>query len=590
MKISANGTFSNNFSIGDGLSSNKYIYANTNATNKPGIRYSVADGYFQKSDDGTIWQKIIGTNDLANTTIRYVVGITNSYETASTAFTNPINTVTQYNVYNSIRRADGYAYISNTNFGITSLNNVYRFVGYPDSILSLTDDTLVFAEDDSTDNYNSIKYTLDGYYGTLSFEYRSTTGAVCTSIVVTSNSQYVVQANVVNTSYKTADWWNGKACSEWYLTKARISESIAAGGGPGQVCSYVPGITAVLSAYVGGVLASNNRIYLIPVEQAIQANWHYIDANTGIGAAYAHGITAVVSAYIGGVLAPNDRIYMIPRMQSNQANWHYINTKTGVATAYAHGATVAASAYYGGVLSSNNKIYMAPFGQATQANWHYINATTGVVTAYSNNSGVTPVNNAYVGAVLSPSGRIYFIPFAQCTQSNWHYIDTNGSVVAYPNNSGVTPVSTGYFGASLSPDGKIYLNPYAQSNQAQWHYIDTNTNTVVAYTNNSGVTPVANAYAGSVYAPNGKIYFIPETCANQTQWHYIDTITGNVVAYTHGVTALVSAYLGGILAPNGRIYMVPQTQADQTTWHYIDTQCNLPLNKNICTNPMFNKF
>ena len=578
-------TLTNTFTIGDGLSSNKTIYANTATTLKPGIRYNTLDGYFQKSNDGYNWDRLLTTADITPTTISYTIVNPNVYENATTTITATNNTSVQYQVYSSIRRGtDGYSHISVCNFGITALSGVYRFVSYDSNTSFLTaEQTCMFYESDDVNN--TLKFTLSG--ATLTFSYKATVaGSTCVSYVTTTN---FVQPTITNiTKFRSADWWNGKTCSEWYLTQLQLLESQAMGGGPGQVCSYVHGATSV-NAF-SGTLSSNNRIYMAPASN--QANWHYIDTNTGAVVAYAHGATVVAAGtYNGGVLAPNGRIYWVPRAQANQANWHYINTNTGAVTAYAHnlgGDTPVANAYIGGVLSPDGRIYLIPYTQSDQTKWHYINSSAATVTAYSH--GATVVATAYYGGALSSNGRIYMAPYSQSNQANWHYINTDtGAVISYANNSGVTPVNGAYLGA-VSANNKIYFIPYSQSNQANWHYIDTITGNVVTYANASGVTPVSGAYIGGVYSPNCRIYLIPYAQSNQATWHYIDTNTNTVVAYTHGITALTNGYIGGTLSHKGIIYMIPSAQAAQTNWHYIDTQSELPLNKNVCLNPMFNKY
>ena len=86
----------------------------------------------------------------------------------------------------------------------------------------------------------------------------------------------------------------------------------------------------VNNAYQGGILAPNGRIYMAPLSQATQSTWHYIDTNTTqptvVG--YTHGMSGLnVFAYLGGILAPNGRIYLIPYGQGNNSNWHYIDTQ-----------------------------------------------------------------------------------------------------------------------------------------------------------------------------------------------------------------------------------------------------------------------
>jgi hypothetical protein len=335
-----------------------------------------------------------------------------------------------------------------------------------------------------------------------------------------------------------------------------------------SVVAYAHGATAVTGAYAGGVYSpTQNRIYLVPRDQASQTNWHYIDCATGNVVAYAHGITAVAGAYIGGAYSPiQNRIYFVPFAQANQTNWHYLDCATGSVVAYAHGATAVANAYIGGVYSpTQNRIYFVPFAQANQTNWHYLDCATGSVVAYAH--GATTVANAYIGGVYSPTqNRIYLVPYAQANQTNWHYIDcATGNVVAYAH--GITALASGCVGGAYSPtQNRIYLVPYAQANQTNWHYIDCATGNVVAYAH--GITAVANAYIGGVYSPTqNRVYFVPYAQSNQTNWHYIDCATGAVVSYAHGATAVASAYYGGVYSPTqNRIYLVPR---DQANWHYI---------------------
>ena len=170
------------------------------------------------------------------------------------------------------------------------------------------------------------------------------------------------------------DWTAGGTVTGWALqTKPYIDKRVGMGGTAAQVVAYTHGATVVASAYFGGVLSPNGRIYLCPYLQATAVVWHYIDTATGSVVAYTHGATVVASAYVGGVLSPNGRVYLCPTSQATAAVWHYIDTATGSVVAYTHGATVVASAYFGGVLSPNGRVYLCPTGQATAAVWHYIN-------------------------------------------------------------------------------------------------------------------------------------------------------------------------------------------------------------------------
>ena len=363
-----------------------------------------------------------------------------------------------------------------------------------------------------------------------------------------------------------------------------------------SVNTYAHGITAVTSGYVGGIYSPiQNRIYLAPVGQGNQTNWHYINCDTGAIVAYANGITAQASAYYGGVYSPiQNRIYLCPTAQSNYTNWHYIDGYTGTVVAYASGATVLTNGYYGGAYSpTQNRIYFSPNNQSDQTNWHYVDCSTGNIVAYANNSGVTPVTSGYYGAVYSPTqNRIYLIPNGQANQSNWHYINCNtGNVVAYA--WGGSALQYAYEGGAYSPiQNRIYLAPRLQSDQNNWHYIDCNTGNVVAYTNPYTATIVSGAYIGAVYSPtSNRIYFIPWAQANQSTWHYIDCNTGNVVAYTNNITAVAGGYVGGTYSPTqNRIYLIPYNQSNQSNWHYIQESSYAEIAPSLMASGIFNKF
>jgi hypothetical protein len=139
------------------------------------------------------------------------------------------------------------------------------------------------------------------------------------------------------------DWTVDTHLNYWTtVTQPHLLAKQALGTLPQSVYSY-DGYGAdapVAYAYVGGVLAPNGRVWLVPYGQATSAKWHYIDTATGTVVAYAHGLgadTPVANAYYGGVLAPNGRVYLVPLEQSAQTKWHYIDTSTGSVVAYAHG-------------------------------------------------------------------------------------------------------------------------------------------------------------------------------------------------------------------------------------------------------------
>lgn len=194
----------------------------------------------------------------------------------------------------------------------------------------------------------------------------------------------------------------------------------------GAIVAYTAAV--INSTYYGGCYSpTQNRIYFVPFGMAPSTSWHYINCDTGSPVAYVHGFSASIpaNAYTGGVYSPTqNRIYFVPRVQSTNANWHYVNCDTGTIVAYAHGQTnVAAQAYAAGCYSPlSNRIYFTPIGQGGSANWHYVDCNTGQVVSYLN--GVTTLATAYAGnCIYSPTqGRVYFAPYSQGPQASWHYV------------------------------------------------------------------------------------------------------------------------------------------------------------------------
>jgi hypothetical protein len=357
------------------------------------------------------------------------------------------------------------------------------------------------------------------------------------------------------------------------------------------VGSYTHGATASNFAYDGGVLDPiGGRIYLVPNAQANQANWHYINIETGAVVAYANGAGLGNVGYRGGVYSPTqNRIYFVPCGNMNaEANWQYIDCSTQAVQSYAHGATVVVNSYVGGAyLPSLNRIYMSPFSQAPEANWHYIDCDDGSVVAYD--PGVVGTNMGYRGAVWAPTlNRIYFVPYSE--SGNWVYVDESGNIVEYTH---VSIPGSAYVGGVYSPtQNRIYFIPFGQSDQSEWHYIDCDDDgSVVAYEHGFGTSIADFGYAGGAYDPVlNRIWMAPAGQSAQSEWHYIDCDDGSVVAYEHGVVVGVNSYAGVTFDPTtGRQYLVPADESDQSKWHYIQGYADIPVSRNLMAGPLFNK-
>ena len=365
-----------------------------------------------------------------------------------------------------------------------------------------------------------------------------------------------------------------------------------AGFGVGQ---YAGGI-AVANAYNCGCYSpTQNRIYLSPLYQSSNANWHYIDCSTGEVVAYTTGLgtTLAAQAYSSMTYSPTqNRIYLTPYINATSATWHYIDCNTGAVVAYTHGATATGQAYSGAVYSpKQNRIYFAPYLQAAYINWHYLDCTTGAIVSYS----AAILSATYVGACYSPAqDRIYFIPFGMSSQANWHYINcSTGSLVAYDHGFGTTIPANAYTGGCYSPtQNRIYFMPRGISSAADWHYINCNTGAIVAYTH--GATVASSAFAGGCYSPlSNKIFLAPLGSSSSATWYYIDCNTGAVVPYNHGFGTTIpgSAYSGAVYSPmQNKIFFIPQGQSSQANWHYVKEYSASENTVALMSGAMFNKY
>ena len=403
------------------------------------------------------------------------------------------------------------------------------------------------------------------------------------------------------------------------------------------------GTSSVASSNIGGVLSENGRIYLIPFNSGTTDRWYYIntDSEKITEGYYFHslgGNSGMVSgANMGGVLAPNGKIWIVPNSQSTAACWHYLlskstaNSSTALPTYIEHfhmdlpTGTVNQATYTmidstDGIIqvaSTGSDPYLVLFPNYFTANpsvykyfqfrYKYIsgssNASNYPRIYFLNSTYTSPNESAAVsGSVLNTTGNWIIVNIDMSSVGSWttggnitgfrfdwtqksgmtyqfdyvallpnttNLMDLDLAVIPYrkPNNS----LGNSYCGG-IYVNNRVYFLP--QTTAARWSYIDTTKDRVILYSHGSSM--VNNAYNGGVLAPDGKIYLVPQGAATSETWHYIDSTkspgaSGHVVAYTHGSFAIANAYSGGVLAPDGKIYLIPRYQSTSTMWHYIDT-------------------
>ena len=356
---------------------------------------------------------------------------------------------------------------------------------------------------------------------------------------------------------KVPDWTTGAHITNFSTLQQYLSAVVQSNRFTQASASYVEqyGSFPGGSAYDGGVLAPNGKIYFVPCAATVG---RIVDPSNNSVTTYGNFPTPPTGcAYIGGVLAPNGKIYFIPQSATIGA---IVDPSNNTVTTY--GSFPGSAAYDGAIVAPNGKIYFIPQ-----------QATVGRIVDTSNNSVTTygsfPGGGGYVGAVLAPNGKIYLAP----------YNATVGRFVNPSNNSVTTygsfPAGGGYVGGVLAPNGKIYFVPY---NATVGAIIDPDNNTVTTY----GSFPESGAYQGGVLAPNGKIYFSPFSA---TLGRFVDPSNNTVTTYV-SFPAGNGKFDGAVLAPNGKIYFVPHTA---TVGAVVNTLNNNNFNINVCTNPFFNK-
>lgn len=157
----------------------------------------------------------------------------------------------------------------------------------------------------------------------------------------------------------------------------------------GDVVAYLnnSGVTPVSGGYLGGVYSPlTKRIHFVPRAQGAVGTFHYIDSTNGSIGTYTNNSGVAITStapFSSGVYSPCDnRIYFIPYNTGPEANWYYLDCNTGNMVAYTYTVTapVSTTSYFGGCFSTTqNRVYLAPASTQSSAEviWHYIGLVGG---------------------------------------------------------------------------------------------------------------------------------------------------------------------------------------------------------------------
>lgn len=175
---------------------------------------------------------------------------------------------------------------------------------------------------------------------------------------------------------------------------------------------YTPPPVPYFARFRGGVLnGEGTKIYLVPSIHASQPVWYYIDLQSNTFVPYANNSVPMPlagTAYNGGVLTPDNKIYLIPSAAANDANWHYIDLENNSVVAYANDATTIplVDAYFSGVATDDGRIYMIPNQQTAEAKWHIIDLGITTIKFVHNNHGLVLNDRLYIENFYSTNAQI----------------------------------------------------------------------------------------------------------------------------------------------------------------------------------------
>jgi streptogramin lyase len=274
---------------------------------------------------------------------------------------------------------------------------------------------------------------------------------------------------------------------------------------------------------------------------------------------------SVLTAYSGGVLGPDGKIYFVPSKSNNigvfdPSFWGTSNHQKffSVIDISDYDIRDASSnlgpPYGGGVLGPDGKIYFAP-----QYSDHIgmFDPSSGVFSNIDVSSKVPGGGSKdlrFKSGVLGPDGKIYFI--------TWSGADKIG--VFEPSSGDFSAIEIpgvyNYMGSVLGPNGKIYFVPYDANNIGVFDPSSGPSIRSFSTIDISDQLTHTNKYRGGVLGPDGRIYFNGNNLYQTSNTGVLDPSTGLFSTInTSGKfpTNFGQMYYGGgVLGPDGKIYFV----------------------------------
>jgi hypothetical protein len=261
----------------------------------------------------------------------------------------------------------------------------------------------------------------------------------------------------------------------------------------------IPTTLSTRSFCIGGVCASNGKIYMFPIGAGgvlvndIPNNRFYninISFDTGL-----------IGGYTGCCLGQNGKIYAIPRGANNVLvvnpvdDSYYFITSPDVSSG-------TDRKWFSGSLALNGKIYCPP---ARATSILVIDTNTDTMTASIPTLSGIPTNGTadegkYWGSCLAPNGKIYCSPQnSSGPDAGSRFLEIDPITDTYVYVGASFSGTRKYAGGTLGFDGNIYCGSDNFGNAIRFNPNNYSTTTLSTST---------RLWSGSL-APNGKIYFYP---------------------------------------------------------------------------------
>jgi len=313
------------------------------------------------------------------------------------------------------------------------------------------------------------------------------------------------------------------------------------------------------SAFTGGTIAPNGKIYLAPYTATV--GYVINPSNNSIGTfgpiqANANG------KYQGSVLAPNGKIYCIPDGNTAVAILDPSNNTVSSII-----GPVGSDKCAGGALGSSGKIYCFP----TNINnfIFVINPANDTISSIS-----LPSTGGYARAITLRNGRVFSSPIPGYGITLMRVVDpSDDSVSSY----GISDTSI-LAGSSLyeqAQNGKIIFVPVIGNVLG---VVDPDNNYAISTYSTGGL----NGCQHPTKLANGKIF---TTSGSQTLIAWIDPDDLSITTLRVPSVGGSSPYGFHINHPNGKVYFIPSNASSGLV---MNPGFNNNFNINLCTSPLLN--